>query len=164
MSVDGQFPRFFQRTNSHGVPHRSMIFNVVCSILVVLMGGAVEIYTFSNVGYLISFVPVLVGYFLLRKYRPGLRRPFKLPEWMKYVALALAGFYLVIYFWGGPNYASCKCSQAGKSTLPYYFIGFAVLAAYLPLYYYRKRVEDKRAGPAEVGPAAPAVATTPSTE
>ena len=38
MSVDGQFPRFFQATNSHGVPHRSMIFNVVCSIVVVFFG------------------------------------------------------------------------------------------------------------------------------
>ena len=90
MSTDGQFPRFFQQTNKHGVPHRSMIFNVVCSIIVVFFGGAVEIYTFSNVGYLASFIPVLVGYYLLRKHRPNVRRPFKLPEWMKYVALALA--------------------------------------------------------------------------
>jgi hypothetical protein len=36
--------------------------------------------TFSNVGYLASFIPVLVGYYLLRKERPNLRRPFKLPE------------------------------------------------------------------------------------
>src|SRR6266568_57622 len=27
MSVDGQFPRFFQHTNAHGVPDRSMLFN-----------------------------------------------------------------------------------------------------------------------------------------
>jgi amino acid transporter len=67
MSTDGQFPRFFQRVNQHGVPHRSMLFNVACSIAVVFMGGAVEIYTFSNVGYLASFIPVLIGYFLLRK-------------------------------------------------------------------------------------------------
>ena len=88
MSTDGQFPRFFHHTNKHGVPDRSMVFNVVCSICVVFMGGAVEIYTFSNVGYLASFIPVLVGYYLLRKHRPNLRRPFRLPEWMKYVALA----------------------------------------------------------------------------
>jgi amino acid transporter len=146
MSVDGQFPRFFQHVNRHGVPDRSMIFNVVCSIAVVFMGGAVEIYTFSNVGYLASFLPVLVGYYLLRRYRPNLRRPFKLPEFMKYVALVIAAFYAIIYFYGGPVYASCTCSLAGKSTLVYYFIGWAVLLAYLPLYWYRKRVEDKREG------------------
>jgi amino acid transporter len=144
MSVDGEFPRFFQHTNRHGVPDRSMMFNVVCSIAVVFMGGAVEIYTFSNVGYLASFLPVLVGYFLLRKYRPNVRRPFRLPEFMKYVALAIAAFYAIIYFYGGPVYAACSCSLAGHSTLVYYFIGWGVLLAYLPLYWYRKRVENKR--------------------
>jgi len=144
MSTDGQFPRFFSAVNSHGVPHRSMVFNVIFSIAVVFMGGAVEIYTFSNVGYLASFVPVLIGYYLLRKHRPNLRRPFRLPEWMKYAALALAAVYAVIYFYGGPVYASCSCSQAGRSTLPYYFLGIGVLLLYLPLYWYRKRVEDNQ--------------------
>ncbi len=139
MSTDGQFPKFFQHVNRHGVPDRSMIFNVACSLIVVFFGGAVEIYTFSNVGYLASFIPVLIGYYLLRKHRPNVRRPFRLPEWMKYAALALAAVFAVIYFWGGPVYASCSCSQAGHSTLPYYFIGFAVLAAYYPLYWWRKR-------------------------
>ena len=147
MSADGHFPKFFSRTNSHGVPGHSMAFNVVCAIIVVFMGGAVQIYTFSNVGYLFSFIPVLIGYYFLRKWRPNVRRPYRLPEWMKYVALALAGVYAVIYVWGGPVYASCTCSQAGKSTLPYYFIGIGVLIAYLPLYWYRKRVEDKRDAP-----------------
>jgi amino acid transporter len=139
MSTDGQFPKFFQHVNRHGVPDRSMIFNVVCSIIVVFFGGAVEIYTFSNVGYLASFIPVLVGYYLLRKNRPNVRRPFKLPEWMKYLALFMAAVYAIIYFWGGPVYASCTCNAAGRTTLPYYFIGLAVLAAYYPLYLWRKR-------------------------
>ncbi|HWE12091.1 MAG TPA: APC family permease [Solirubrobacteraceae bacterium] len=153
MSTDGQFPKFFQRVNHHGVPHRAMIFNVGWSILVVFAGGAVQIYTLSNVGYLASFLPVLVGYFLLRKHRPNVRRPFRLPEWMKYVALAIALLYAVIYFYGGPVYASCACNAAGTKTLPYYFIGWGVLLLYLPLYYFRKRVEDRREKAAE--PVAP---------
>ncbi|MGI8863535.1 MAG: APC family permease [Solirubrobacteraceae bacterium] len=161
MSTDGQFPRFFQHVNRHGVPDRSMMFNVACSILVVFAGGAVEIYTFSNVGYLASFIPVLVGYYLLRKHRPNVRRPFRLPEWMKYVALAMAALYAVIYFYGGPVYASCSCNAAGRKTLPYYFIGIGVLLMYLPLYYWRKR-DDRRnevAAPAAM-PAAGAAAGT----
>jgi amino acid transporter len=144
MSVDGQFPRFFQHQNKHGVPDRSMMFNVVVMIAVVFMGGAVEIYTFSNVGYLASFLPVLIGYYILRRDRPNLRRPFKLPEFMKYVALGLAAFYAIIYFYGGPVYASCPCSLAGRNTLVYYIIGIVTLLSYLPLYWYRKAVEDKR--------------------
>jgi amino acid transporter len=106
MSVDGQFPRWFQHLNHHGVPDRSMFFNVVASLLVVLLGGAVEIYTFSNVGYTGSFLPVLVGYYLLRQDKPKARRPFRLPEFMKYVALALALFYGIVWLYGGLVYSS----------------------------------------------------------
>src|SRR2546430_10570715 len=101
MSVDGQFPRFFQKINKHGVPDRAMAFNVVCSLVVVLAGGAVEIYSFSNVGYTFSFLPVLVGYYLLRKYKPNANRPVRLPEFMKYVALGMAVLYFVIWLYGG---------------------------------------------------------------
>jgi amino acid transporter len=149
MSTDGQFPHFFQHVNKHGVPDYSMIFNVICSILVVFAGGAVEIYTFSNVGYLASFIPVLIGYYLLRKNRPNVRRPFKLPEWMKYVALAMAALFAIIYFYGGPVYASCSCNAAGHKTLPYYFLGIGVLLMYLPLYYWRKHSDAKNKAAAE---------------
>ena len=138
MSVDGQFPRWFQHLNHHGVPDRSMFFNVICSLLVVLLGGAVEIYTFSNVGYTGSFLPVLVGYFLLRQDKPNARRPFRLPEFMKYVALALALFYGVVWLYGGLVY-----SEIGNAKI-YYFLGWAVLLAYLPFYWYRTRVEDPK--------------------
>jgi len=151
MSVDGQFPRFFQRINSHGVPGHAMFFNVICSLIVVLMGGAVQIYSFSNVGYTFSFLPVLVGYYLLRKHRPNARRPVKLPEFFKYVALLMAVFYLVIWLYGGIYY-----SKIGN-TLVYYLAGWGVLIAYLPLYWYRVKVEDKKvAAEAPVMPAAEA--------
>src|SRR5215210_226950 len=101
MSVDGQFPRFFQAINKHGVPARAMGFNVVCSMVVVLAGGAAEIYTFSHVGYTGSFLTVLVGYYLLRNDRPNVTRPFRLPEFFKYIALGMAALYAVIWLYGG---------------------------------------------------------------
>jgi len=151
MSVDGQFPRFFQKINKHGVPDRAMFFNVLCSLVVVLAGGAVEIYSFSNVGYTFSFIPVLVGYYLLRKYKPNARRPVRLPEPFKYVALAMAVFYFIIWLYGGIYY-----SKIGH-TLVYYLAGWGVLIAYLPLYWYRVKVEDKRDAPE-----APAAVAVPS--
>ena len=48
MSVDGNFPKIFSRLNKHGVPAAGMFFTVICSIAVVFMGGAVQIYTFST--------------------------------------------------------------------------------------------------------------------
>jgi amino acid transporter len=152
MSVDGQFPRFFQRINKHGVPHRAMFFNVMASLAVILLGGAVEIYTFSNVGYTFSFLPVLIGYYLLRKYKPNARRPFRLPEFFKYVALAMAVGYAFIWLYGGIKY-----SQIGNTEI-YYWLGWAVLAAYLPLYLIRTRIEDRKSAEAE--PTSARLATT----
>ncbi len=149
MSVDGQFPRFFQKTNKHGVPGNAMFFNVLASLLVVLAGGAVEIYSFSNVGYTFSFLPVLVGYYLLRKYKPNARRPVRLPEFFKYIALAMAAVFAVIWLYGGIKY-----SQIGNTEI-YYWLGWATLAAYLPLYLWRVKVEDPRH--VDATPAAPAV-------
>lgn len=151
MSVDGQFPRFFQHINKHGVPSRAMAFNVACSLVVVLAGGAVEIYTFSNVGYVASFVPVLIGYYLLRRQRPNVTRPFRLPEYFKYIALALAAFFGFIWLVGGLAFAIIG------NTLVYYFLGWLVALAYIPLYLYRTKVEDSRAvrdgaEPVRVGP------------
>ena len=103
-----------------------------------------EIYSFSNVGYTVSFLPVLIGYYLLRQDKPHLRRPFKLPEFMKYVALILAALYFVFWLFGGLWY-----SKIGNVQI-YYWLGWATLLAYLPLYWYRVYVEDKR-GPAVTG-------------
>jgi amino acid transporter len=138
MSLDGEFPKFFGTQNEHGVPARAMFFNVICSLIVVFMGGAVEIYSFSNVGYTISFIPVLVGYYLLRQDKPNQRRPFKLPEFVKYLALGLAAFYFIIWLYGGLVY-----SRIGKVEV-YYWLGWATLLAYLPFYWYRTRVEDRQ--------------------
>jgi amino acid transporter len=143
MSVDGQFPRWFQSINQHGVPARAMGFNVVCSLFVVLAGGAAEIYTFSNVGYTGSFLSVLVGYYLLRNDRPHVTRPFRLPEFFKYIALAMAALFAVIWLYGGISWA-----RIGNTEI-YYFLGWVVALAYIPFYLYRTRIEDKRVAAAE---------------
>lgn len=146
MALDGEFPRFFERLNKHGVPGNAMAFNVACSIIVVFLGGAVQIYSFSNVGYTASFIPVLIGYYLLRQDKPDAPRPFRLPEFMKYVALLMAAAFFVIWLYGGIIY-----SKIGHVAL-YYFLGWAALFCYLPFYWYRTYVEDKRspvAAPAE---------------
>jgi len=146
MSVDGQFPRFFQRTNKHGVPANAMVFNVIFSLAVIMLGGAVEIYSFSNVGYTGSLIFVLVAYFLLRHHRPRVARPVRLPTFMKWVALACAATLFAIWAYGGISYA-----RIGDTEI-YYFLGWLVALLYIPFYLYRTRVEDKRLGVPEKEP------------
>ncbi len=142
LSLDGQFPRFYQHLNKHHVPDWAMMTNVGASIVIAFMGGAIEIYSFSNVGYLGSFIPVLIGYYLLRRYYPDVQRPFSLPEYFKYVALALAALYFIVWLGGGIIY-----SAIGGQAI-YYFLGWVAALMYLPLYWYRKR-EDRLAGVAK---------------
>src|SRR5205823_6968739 len=128
MAIDGQFPRIFATVYKHGVPGFSMGFNVACSIALVFTGGAVEIYTLSNVGYTASFLPVLVGYYLLRRYRPDMRRPVQLPEFFKYIALVMAAGYFVIWSYGGLVYTSLPNALLnGADTRVYFFIGWVIL-------------------------------------
>ena len=145
MTIDGEFPRVFSKVNRHNVPGFAMGFNVLCMIALVFTGGAVEIYTLSNVGYTVSFIPVLVAYYLLRQDRPEMRRPFKLPEFFKYIALFLAGLYFIIWSYGGIVEASLPNAFLGNNdTKVYFVIGWVILLSYLPLYWYRKRVEDPK--------------------
>jgi amino acid transporter len=122
-----------------------MAFNVVCSLLVILAGGAVQIYSFSNVGYTASLTLVVFAYFLLRQRRPDLERPYRLPEFMKWVALGIGTFFAIVWLLGGIFYSNIG------DTLTYYLIGIGVLLLYIPLYLWRTQVEDKRVGAEEPG-------------
>ncbi len=138
IAVDGDFPRFFTHLNRHGVPDVSMTINTVMNIGVMFFGGAATIYVFSNVGYLISFVPVLIAFWLLRRNEPNHARPYRVPNWLTPVAPVLAVIFFLIWIVGGPLYSF------NQGTGVAYFIGWAVLLTYVPLYYYRKLVEDRR--------------------
>ena len=76
---DGQLPRWFQHRNRHGVPDYAMAFNVVCSMVLVLLGSPLRIYIISNGGYLLSCSLAFLGYFVYRQLRPDTPRPFRLP-------------------------------------------------------------------------------------
>ena len=100
---DGQLPRWFQKKNRHGVPGQAMAFNVVCSAILVLLGSPLRIYIISNGGYLLSCSLALAGYFVYRQLRPDTPRPFRLPNFAKWIALLIFVIWMAIYFFGGWN-------------------------------------------------------------
>jgi amino acid transporter len=122
-----------------------MIFNVVCSAVVVLFGSPLRIYIFSNMGYLLACALALLGYFLHRHYRPELPRPVRMPGWMRWLALASAIFFLFVWAYGGWR---SPALIVGPDEGPFLFwLGLAVIAAYLPLYLWRRASDRKQAGP-----------------
>ena len=142
MSLDGQAPRILGHVNRHNVPDVSMFLNVIMNILLLFAGTPGAIYVLSNVGYVGSFVPVLLGYYFLRKWRPEILRPYKLPEFMKYVAVALAALYFIVWAVGIPACAIKGCQPGGGKM---FIIGLIMVLLYFPLYWWRK-AEDRKHG------------------
>ncbi len=145
MALDGQAPRIFGHVNRHNVPDFSMGLNTLLNILLIFVGAPGSIYVLSNVGYVGSFVPVLLGYYFLRNWRPEVFRPFRLPEWMKYGAVALAVLYFFVWAVGIPSCAIEGCQLGGGKM---FLIGVFVVLLYFPIYWWRK-AEDRRHGTTE---------------
>ena len=141
VAQDGVIPKFFQHTNRHGVPDNAMVFNLVASIIVVFLGSPLEIYIFSNMGYLLALALALIGYFLYRQNYPDLKRPVRMPGFMRYLALAIGVFFLFVWPYGG-YYASDIAVGPGKRWL--FFLGLGVCLLYLPLHAYRRFVDDRK--------------------
>jgi len=139
---DGLLPRFFGKTNRHGVPSTAMFFSLVCSIFVLFIGSPLEIYVFSNMGYLLAMGLSLVGYFVYRSKGADPDRPLKMPNWMTPVALFIGAAFLLLWLIGGyfaPDYA------VGPNKRALYWLGLILVALWFPLYAWRK-AEDKKAG------------------
>jgi predicted membrane metal-binding protein len=131
-----------------------MAFNVAASMIVVLFGSPVRIYIFSNAGYLFSCAMSLAGYFVYRQLRPQAERPFRLPGWVRYVALVIFAFWAVVYFYGGWNAPNIVVAPNSGPVL--FILGLVIMALYFPLYFWRKRSDLRRATPAVATAAAAA--------
>ncbi|MFZ0172380.1 MAG: APC family permease [Acidimicrobiales bacterium] len=159
-AMDGDLPKIFTHRNRHNVPDFSMGLNVLLNIILITFGAPAVIYIFSNVGYVGSFVPVLIGYYFLRRWRPNLKRPYRLPEFMKYVALFVAAFYFFTWAYGIPLCSLHGCAVGSGNELPQFFIGWAVVLAWFPLWWWRKyrdRVDARRGPPTLAADSGPAV-------
>jgi amino acid transporter len=142
-SEDRLIPKFFAHKNKHHVPDRAMFFNLICAMIVALFGSPVRIYIFSNVGYLLAIVAALFGYFMVRQFRKDQISPFRLPGFFRWIALIMALGLTFVYFAGGWGSPDIVVGPGQGHTL--YLLGFAVVAAYIPLHLWR-RMTDRRDG------------------
>src|SRR5260221_6010326 len=133
---DGLLPRWFEHKNRHGVPDYAMGFNVVCSMLLVLLGSPLRIYIISNGGYLLSCSLAFAGYFVYRHLRPDEPRPFRLPTEAKWGALGVFIIWMAIYFFGGWNSPKLILNDP-KQGPGLHLPGFLIVALYAPLHLWR---------------------------
>ena len=139
---DGILPRWFGRTNRHGSPSTAMLLSLVLSIAVLAVGSALQIYIFSNMGYLFALSVSMIGFGIFRAKRNDLERPLRMPAIMGPMGIVIGSAGLVLWVVGGyesPDYVI----GPGHTTI--FFVGLILLALYLPLVYWR-RWEDRARG------------------
>ena len=147
---DGILPRWFGKTNRHGSPSTAMLLSLVLSIVVLMVGSALQIYIFSNMGYLFALSVSMIGYGIFRARRGDLERPLKMPAWMGPAAILLGALGLLLWVIGG-YYAADYAVGAGFRWL--YWVGLLLLALYVPLVFWRQ-AEDRSMGTSEYSRAA----------
>ncbi len=140
---DGILPRWFGRTNRHGSPSAAMTFNLACSIVLLLSGTPLEIFIFSNMGYLFAVAVAMIGYWVFATRRSDVARPVRMPRWMAPVSLVIGVFFLFCWIYGGFFSADYVLGDTSKRYL--FWLGLGLLALYFPLYAWR-RMEDRRLG------------------
>ena len=139
-SVDGVLPKIFSKTNKHGSPSTAIILSLVASLLVLLVGSPLQIYVFSNMGYLFALAVAMVGFGVFRWKRDDFPRPVKMPRIMGPFAILFGVLGLILWIVGG-YYAADYAVGSGYRWL--FWVGLILLALYVPLHLWR-RIEDKR--------------------
>jgi len=87
----GYIPNIFGEVNSRTkTPANALIINMVIGIVALLSGKTGEIITIACFGALTLYIISMISFFALRKKEPNLERPFKVPAFPLFPALALA--------------------------------------------------------------------------
>lgn len=120
----------------------AMGFNLVASLILLFIGNPLDIYIFSNMGYLFAVAMSLVGYWIYRRKRAEVERPFKLGSWAAPIALLVGIGFMFTWVYGG-YFASDYQVGADKRIL--FWIGLFLLALWFPLYWWRE-AENRRHG------------------
>jgi len=141
-SHDGILPKAFGWANKHKAPSFAMLVSLGCSIAVLTVGSPLQIYVFSNMGYLFALAVSMVGYGVFRATREDTARDLKMPRAFGPLALIVGVAGLLLWAIGG-YYAADYVVGTGYRWL--YWIGLILLVLYFPLYWWRT-IEDKSAG------------------
>ena len=135
LAIEGNLPRIFGRINARGTPVFAMIVIGLFNLILICMKTPTAILAASAIGYVCANGISLFAYVKARTdpQLAVLNRPFKAPRGWKNVALLFGLFNLPLCL-AGVIYLNSQ-ESGWKAT----WVGFLVLASYLPLWLYSQR-------------------------
>ena len=140
MSIQGNLPRWFAKTNKKGEPMRAVMVVAVFNLALVLMGSPLAILAASAIAYVVAFAIGLVAYVKAKRdiEMAKLERPYKAPRGWIYVAAVLAVLQVPFLLIGAIYINNYEYAWVGNA------VGFGVLAAFFPLWIYSQHEVQKR--------------------
>ncbi|MFQ4150614.1 APC family permease [Arthrobacter sp. LAPM80] len=139
MAREGNLPKVFGQTNSHGTPFIALLTIAAFNLVLISMGNASAVLGASAIGYTIAHGLSLLAYVKSKK-DPSfadLKRPFMAPKNWKYVGLFFGLFNVPLCVIGVVYLNSLEIGWAPT------WVAFAVLAAYIPIWLYSQH-ESRR--------------------
>lgn len=130
MSLEGNLPGWFGKTNSRGNPINAMIFVSLFNLALVLVQNPVEVLAASSMGYAIAVGVALAAYYASKTREPfkSMKRAFGLPDWYKYVALIMVIYEIAILL---PCLVVLNAVDYGGRSV---IIGVIILLAFVPIW------------------------------
>ena len=158
MTHDGQMIKQFGIINKFGVPVGSMFVDaaVTIAMLLIFKNNVINLIAASNVGYLIVWLLLLPAYVILRRTQPNAVRTFKLPGFFVPLAVLITVFNAFLFFAGGLQWDATPISTTSMFGHPVNLlvipVGSAIMLLFVPFYFYRRLVQDKRPALVYAGP------------
>jgi len=133
MSVDGLNLKQWLKLSPGGFPYIAAIFNIIAAIILMCFEVPVKIIAASNLAYMICIFMPLFAFVVLRKTRPDMDRPFKLPGIFIPIALILGIFNFILIIPGAMLYG-----------VVIMLTGSIITLIIVPMYLYRVKVQDAK--------------------
>ncbi len=130
MAKDGLFPAIAGRVSSKGgVPAHAMIAQSTCAVVILLLFDFQNMYKYAAVGQSLFAMLFIAAVYVLRRRRPQMKRPFRVPGYpvVPAIFLAVTAFMFAAVFmfedWRIPSCWSLGSILAG---IPVYYIWSAI--------------------------------------
>lgn len=140
MGKTGITVRAVGKLNKRGVPVRALNVMLVLNIVVlVVLQSPLAIIVTGNLGYILTHIFAVSGFFILRKDRPDAKRPIRLPNFFVPLSIGLTAFMVLILVVGATGF-----SITGYGGVKELAIALGVLATGIVIWVFVKKNDAKR--------------------
>jgi len=123
MACDGLFPSIAGRTNRRGVPAYAMVLQSVCAVIILFVTDFQNLYRYAALGLSLFALLFISAVYVLRRRRPEMERPFRVPGYPITPAIFMAvTLFMAVYafkLWRTPSLMSVGSIVLG---IPVYYI------------------------------------------